>query len=129
MLINLTPHPIRIYHPNVPDRIQVDGEHEPLCTIEPSGRIARVSTDELSSGAVAQHSGLPIPLQYVDYGSVYGLPPFDGSADGETPRTYHLVSTIVALAARGRSDLVAPYREVRDLNGTVIGCRALAKPC
>lgn len=129
MIVNLTPHPIRIYPPSTPDRIEIDGEHEPMCVIEPSGRVARVSMDELSSGAIAQHSGLPIPVQHVDYGSVYGLPQFDYSAGDETPRTYHVVSTIVALAARGRSDLLAPYREVRNMEGSVIGCRALAKPC
>lgn len=126
-IVNLTPHPIRIYHPNVPDRIDVDGEHEPLCTIEPSGRLARLGMDELSLHAVVQHSGLPIPLECVDYGDLTGLPDWDGSADGETPRTFLLVPLVVALAARGRLDLLVPYREVRNPTGTVIGCRALAR--
>lgn len=127
MILNLTPHPVRVYHPNVPDRIEIDGEHEPLCTIEPSGQLARLGMDELAATAVVQHSGLPIPAPLVDYGDLTGLPDWDGSADGETPRTYLLVPLVVALAARGRNDLLVPYREVRNLTGTVIGCRALAR--
>lgn len=125
MIVNLTPHPIRIYRSTTPDRIEIDGEHEPLCTIEPSGRLARLGMDELGSLAVAQHSGLPIPLECVDYGDIQGLPDWDG-ADGETPRTHLVVPLVVALASR-RLDLLVPYREVRNLEGTVIGCRALAR--
>ena len=126
MILNLTPHPVRIYHPAVPDRIDLNDGPVPLCTIEPSDSLARLGTDEIGSGVV-QHSGLPIPAQLVLYGDLTGLPAWDGSADGETPRTFLLVPLVVALAARGRNDLLVPYREVRNLDGTVIGCRALAR--
>lgn len=43
-------------------------------------------------------------------------------------RTYYVVPLVVALAARGRSDLLVPYRDVRTLSGSVIGCRQLAQP-
>lgn len=35
----------------------------------------------------------------------------------------------VPLAVRGRDDLLAPYVEVRNEPGTMIGCRYLQKVC
>lgn len=126
MIVNLTPHPIRVYRWNTPDRIQIDsGEHTPLHVFEPSGQLARLGMEEIGR-TTGEHDGHLVPIEYVDYGSVNGLPDYDGSADGETPRTYLLVPLVVALAGR-RVDLLVPFREVRNLEGTVIGCRALAR--
>ena len=36
---------------------------------------------------------------------------------------------LIALAARGRDDLLAPYVEVRNAEGTMIGCRYLQRVC
>ena len=44
------------------------------------------------------------------------------------PRTFYVVALVVALAARDRVDLLVPYRDVRTMAGTVIGCRQLARP-
>lgn len=131
MIVNLTPHPIHIYHPNVPDRIQPDGEHQPILTYEPSGQIARLSGEPIGSMALEAGDAW-ISVDYINYGSVYGLPPFDAASfdsDEDLPRTYYVVSLVVALGSRGRCDLLSPYREVRTMEGSVIGCRALARPC
>ena len=101
-LLNLTPHPINLYG----DRPTEDG---PEHVIPPSGQVARVSTREIGGSD-----------QYVmvAYSRVEDLPePALG--------VLYVVSLVVALAARGRDDLLAPYREVRNESGTVIGCRTL----
>lgn len=62
------------------------------------------------------------PHELVEYGKLDGLPP---QQKGIT----YIVSLVAALAARGRDDLLAPYVEVRNEAGTVIGCRYLQKVC
>lgn len=109
-LVNLTPHPIAIYG----NRAVEDGPAE---VIPPSGSVARVATIDLGS-QVGRYSA----YELVEYGHIHDLPP---KRDG----TEYLVSLVVALAARGRDDLLAPYVEVRDEQGTMIGCRYLQKVC
>lgn len=120
MIVNLTPHPIRIYHPNVPDRIQIDGEYVPLHVFEPSGTVARISQLEIGT---FDHNGVRCEL--VQYGQAEGLPPYDRESHAKNRR--FIVSLVTALACIRRPDLLVPYREVRNLEGTVIGCRALAR--
>jgi len=111
-LINLTPHPIRIYPRDTPDRISL-GDVEPEHVIEPSGPPARLVQFDLG----AQY-GYGVPVMQVGYGNIHNLPiPSEG--------TFYVVALAVALAARRRTDLLAPYREVRNHDGTVIGCRML----
>jgi hypothetical protein len=43
--------------------------------------------------------------------------------------TDYVVSLVVALSVRGRDDLLAPYLEVRNEEGTMIGCRYLQRVC
>ena len=51
---------------------------------------------------------------------ITGLPdPQDG--------VWFIVSLVVLLSVIGRDDLVAPYDEVRNAEGTVIGCRGLQR--
>lgn len=130
MIVNLTPHPIHIYAPSTPDRIQVGGEHAPVLTFEPSGHLARLGGDP-AGGMAIESGGTWIPVDSINYGSVNGLPPYDAEAfdsPDDAPRTYYIVSLVVVLGSRGRSDLLSPYREVRNLEGSVLGCRALARP-
>lgn len=47
-LINLTPHPIRIYRPDAPDTVEKVTDHL-MCTIEPSGKTARVAENDLGT--------------------------------------------------------------------------------
>jgi hypothetical protein len=138
MIVNLTPHPLHIYPSNCPDRIEF-GDVNPDFTVAPSGQIARLAEEALGTwfvdafdyeGTSPEQSLTAISVEGVDYGSVYGLPPLDTEATDVNlrPRTYYVVSLVVALAARNRPDLLVPYREVRTIAGTVVGCRQLARP-
>jgi hypothetical protein len=108
--VNLTPHPISIYD----DRPVSNG---PAATIPPSGLVARVAVVELGT-VPSPRSGCLYAL--VQYGQVQDLP-------DPRPDTDYIVSLVVALAARDRHDLLAPYQEVRDDAGSIIGCRILQR--
>jgi hypothetical protein len=112
MLVNLTPHPITIYR----NRSIEDGPEE---VIPPSGTVVRVATIELGTNS-SPNSGQSYEL--VEYGHAHDLP-------RPQPNTDYIVSLVVALAVRGRSDLLAPYLEVRNEAGTMIGCRYLQRVC
>lgn len=133
-LINLTPHPIRIYRHDAPDAVAAVTDHL-MCTIEPSGQTARVAENDL--GTVEQvcfetyTDGVSfIPVEMIEWSSVYGIP---AQRDG----VYLIVPLVTALAVfasgpgRGgsRNDLLVPYAQVRNSEGTVVGCRLLARPC
>ena len=112
MILNLTPHPIRLYAGEREDGID---DLEPYLreVIPPEPTPARLATIELGGG---------IAFEMVEFGHAQNLPP---KRDG----VQYIVSLVVALAlADRRSDLLVPYREVRNASGTVIGCRALAQP-
>ncbi|MGV9588270.1 hypothetical protein [Streptomyces tendae] len=112
MILNLTPHPIRLY---ANEREDGSDDLEPYLreVIEAEPVPARLATFEVSSGM------WPV---LVEFGHAQNLPP---KRDGYQ----YIVSLVVALAlADRRSDLLVPYREVRNSTGTVIGCRSLAQP-
>lgn len=109
-LVNLTPHPVAVYG----NRDVADG---PERVIPPSGTVVRVATIELGT-----QFGAFCLYELVEYGHLDGLPP---RQEGTT----YIVSLVAALAARGRDDLLAPYVEVRDESGTMIGCRYLQRAC
>lgn len=112
MILNLTPHPVRLYWGEREDGID-DLEPHLREVIEPDPVPARLATIEVSSGMWPE---------LVEYGHAQNLPP---KRDGYQ----YIVSLVVALAlADRRSDLLVPYREVRNASGTVIGCRSLAQP-
>ena len=126
-ITNLTPHPIRVYGWNVPDRFD-PADHEPQWVLEPSGTVARIGEIELGTQTLP---GVPTTVEFVEYRHSNGLPPMPeprpkGTAD---ITDWYVVSLAMALAlAGGRGDLLVPFREVRNLDGTVIGCRSLALP-
>jgi hypothetical protein len=110
-LVNLTPHPVAIYG-------QRPLEEGPEEVIPPSGKVARVATIELGTN-LSRHSGRSYEL--VEYGYVHDLPqPADG--------TDYIVSLVVALACH-RDDVLAPFVEVRNDTGTMVGCRFLQRVC
>ena len=112
MILNLTPHPIRLYAAEREDGID-DLEPHLREVIPPEATPARLATFEVSSGMWPE---------LVEFGHAQNLPP---KRDGYQ----YIVSLVVALAlADRRSDLLVPYREVRNSSGTVIGCRSLAQP-
>jgi hypothetical protein len=110
-LVNLTPHPIAIYGHNS----LTDGPAE---VIPPSGTVARIATIELGTNLSA-NSGRNYEL--VEYGRAHDLPPPE-------PGTDYIVSLVVALACH-RDDLLAPFVEVRNDEGTMVGCRFLQRVC
>lgn len=112
MILNLTPHPIRLYWAEREDGSD-DLDAHLMETFPPEPVPARLATIELGGG---------ISFELVEYGHATGLPP---KRDG----VQYIVSLVVALAlADRRSDLLVPYREVRNSTGTVIGCRSFAQP-
>ena len=54
----------------------------------------------------------------------------DGAVEGlpeERDDTLIIVSSLVAQAARDRSDLVIPNEAVRDEKGQIVGCKSLGR--
>lgn len=118
---NLTPHPIRIYHPDTPDQLD-DPTIGFVLAIPPEEPPARVGSTEVDLGGPIEFEGRAIPTVLITYRCVDDLP-------APTPGVQLIVSPAVAVAAHGRSDLLVPYAEVRNEIGTVVGCRRLASPC
>lgn len=115
--VNLTPHAITLITP--------DGRE---IVIPPSGVVLRatevVAAEEMV--AIETESGeATIPLRTLSFNNVQGLPPVEED-------TLYVVSAIVAQAVKRehpeRTDFVVPHELVRDAEGRVIGCRALARP-
>lgn len=98
-VVNLTPHPITI----------TDGP-----TFEPSGTVARVSTDQKLVDIV---NGIDVSEQ--TFGDIEGLPSPSYFED-----TIYIVSAVVLAAAKaeGRTDCVAPNtaKAVRNEDGHIV---------
>jgi hypothetical protein len=131
MIVNLTPHPVRIYPPDAPDRLDPT-EWQPTVELpvadQPPARIG-----EQTLGTASYIGG--VPIEYVEYaphgGTVHPLPAVQKDHRGSVS-VFYVVSLVVGLVmtygGHNRPDLLVPYREVRNLAGTVIGCRQLARP-
>lgn len=103
-LINLTPHAITV----------LDQNNNVMLTI-PSSGIARAEQTRERIGDIGG-----IPISKTGYGKVIDLPnPKAGVA--------YIVSVLTAQAAPDRKDLYIVDDMVRDENGNIIGCRALAQ--
>jgi len=109
--VNLTPHPVNLYR----KRAIEEGPDE---VIPPSGTVARLATIDLGTNLSPNGT---CSYELVEYGHAHDLPPKQQGTD-------YIVSLVVALAVR-RDDLLAPYVEVRNEEGTMIGCRYLQKVC
>lgn len=104
-VINLTPHPITF----------IDGEGTVICTIEPSGTVARVSCTTECMGDI---NGIPVTGNC--YGEVEGLPqPEEG--------VIYLVSSLVASRCTERTDVFIPNEPVRNEKGFIIGCKSFGR--
>jgi hypothetical protein len=100
--------------------------HHPVSIITGTGTVeiprhgmARASTSRRVKGYL-QYSDKSIPINETMFGDVIGLP-------DEEDGTIIIVSGIAANAIRNRDDLFVVDEPVRDGNGTIVGCRALAK--
>lgn len=133
-IVNLTPHAITVLD---------EDDMTVLCTLPPSGVVARVATERIQIGSLhihgpccpvsSPHHGddsdcdldpemgcADIPIYRTVYGEVTGLP------DPE-PWTYYLVSLVVRQACPDRADLLSPGELVRGSDGQPVGCRGLTR--
>ena len=121
-IINCTTHAVTIlnyscvqYNP-LRKSFDLDGEKSVLREFPPSGIVPRCMTKEKNEGLLDG-----VPIMTLEFGSIDDLPP-------EEPDTMLIVSALVANAGReqGRKDLLVPARVVRDSEGRIVGCLALA---
>lgn len=107
-IINLTPHRINI----------VDEEGNVVKIFESSG-VARAAQNDVQIGMLEG-----IPIIETKFGEPVDLPEYNQG-------TYYIVSALTAKAASlsGRStrDLLLTGKTVRNSDGQIIGCQALAK--
>lgn len=104
-VINLTPHPITF----------VDGKDTVICTVEPSGTVARVSCSIENMGNI---NGIPVTGNC--YGEVEGLPQPEDDV-------IYLVSSLVASRCTERADVFIPNEPVRNEKGFIIGCKSFGR--
>lgn len=116
-LVNRTPHLLRIYRHDAPDVIE-DLTQDLVHVIAPTPPAVRLAMIDLGT----QHWVHRIPVELVEFGHAHDLPV-------PQPDTHVIVSLVVALALHHRMDLVFPYCEVRNPDGTVVGCRQLGQVC
>lgn len=129
-LVNLTPHPIRVYRVGTAD-VVTDVDDGVLCVIEPSGQVARVAetshgTSEFAPFETYTNGEVRIAIESVVFTTVHGLP-----ASRRNVRLIVPLLTAIAVQAEApaRDDMLVPYAQVRNTEGTVVGCRMLARPC
>lgn len=103
-LINLTPHDVQIW----------DGERL-IHRIPAEETSARCKENVKPTGEFVK-----IPLVELSYAEVDGLPE-------EKSNVIYIVSVLVAQQFPNRRDLLVPYDLVRNENGSIIGCRKLAR--
>jgi hypothetical protein len=113
MFINRTPHTIRLYRTDGPDQVE-DLNDDLIEEIPPTAPPIRLAMIELGT----QSDG----TEFVEFGHAHDLP-------APQPGVQLIVPLVVALACPGRTDLVFPYREVRNSAGTVVGCRQFGRVC
>ncbi len=107
-IFNLTPHKINI----------VDEEGNVIKVFESEG-VARAAQNDVEIGMLEG-----IPIIETKFGEPVDLPEYDKG-------TYYIVSAITAKAAslsgRNTRDLLLTGKTVRNSDGQIIGCQALAK--
>jgi hypothetical protein len=108
-IVNLTPHALNL---------MPDGPDGPMVTIPPGGLVARCATSRVQVDTITV-DGIAIPVNRTQFGAVTGLP-------DPHPDTIYVVSALVAQAVPDRQDVYITDDAVRDDQGRIIGCRALA---
>ena len=108
-IVNLTPHPLNL---------MPEGPDGPTVTIPPSGLVARCATSRVQVDTVTV-DGITVPVNQTRFGEVSDLP-------DPQPDTIFVVSALVAQAVPERQDIFITDDAVRDDQGRIIGCRALA---
>lgn len=108
-IVNLTPHALNL---------MPAGPAGPVVTIPPSGQVARCAVDRVQVNTVAV-DGIAVPVNQTRFGEVSNLP-------DPQPDTIFVVSALVAQAVPDRQDVFITDDAVRDEQGRIIGCKALA---
>lgn len=106
---NLTPHAIHV----------LGEDNQVVLTLPASGVVARATTSRSCVGTV-DVDGVAVPVNAASFGDVTGLP-------DPQPGVAFVVSAITAQAVRDRDDVFIVDDSVRDADGRIIGCRALAR--
>lgn len=109
-IVNLTPHPFKLYD-SKGEEVLIEKEG---CENPPRAERIEKTVGNIGTGEVN------IPVNKVELGEVKNLP--EHKAD-----TVYIVPRIVAEACKDRTDLYVPDKTVRDNDGNIVGCRALAK--
>ena len=108
IIINLTPHKINI----------MDEEGNVIKVFESKGK-ARAAQKDVEIGMLEG-----IPIIETTFGEIVDLPEYSQG-------TYYIVSAITAkvasLSGRSTRDLLLPGKTVKNSNGQIIGCQALAR--
>lgn len=131
-IVNLTPHELVVYSVDSCD-VEVRGNYttltlkngaEPMLRI-PSSGVARAESHEEKVGTIGCGDGISIPEMSVTFGEPVGLPE-QFEAD-----TVYIVSAITAQSCKIRclptDQLRLVSGTVRDANGRIVGCTALAR--
>jgi hypothetical protein len=113
VIVNRTPHLIRLYRPDGPDVVSdlTEGLREEIPPTGPPIRLAMIPLGTQFGG-----------IELVEFGHAHDLPAMRSDVQ-------LVVSLVVALACFGREDLLFPYREVRNDQGVVVGCRQFGRVC
>lgn len=105
-LINLTPHPF----------VLVDENNNTILELPPCDNPPRASEEREQIDIINDN----IPVNTLVLGDVKNLPEPEENVS-------YIISRIVAEACPDRIDLYIPDETVRDEEGRIIGCRALAQ--
>jgi hypothetical protein len=122
MFVNLTPHALHIYPPDTADRIE-PGSVAVSKVISPSREYPPARVGHTVAGAGFLHEG--VLVEDVAFGANIGQVTW---LPDPVPGTWYVVSLPVGLAALHRDDLLVNHEYVRDLDGSIIGSRKLARP-
>ena len=120
-IVNLTPHDVNVYREDDLDEYRrVKFGCRPYCVIPSASQpTARIITQERPVDPVDM-DGRDIPLTEKVMSHIQNLPaPVDG--------TFYIVSTIVALYAPHRTDLLVPSGNVRSRSGVIVGCTGFSR--
>lgn len=108
-IVNLTPHVVNV----------VDESGNLIDYIPCSGMIARASMRRETVDYI-KVEGVDVPINQTRIGKVYDLP-------DPKPGTIYIVSLLTAQNCRDRDDLYVVDDTIRDDDGRIVGCRALAR--
>lgn len=110
---------MHIYPADCPDRI-APGDVEPIAVIPAAPASMRAPLDKTRVGELppVAFGDTRIPVNVIQHHGSSNLP-------DPQPGLWFVVALVVALANPARTDLLVPDEAVRNLDGSMIGCRAL----